>query len=145
MRMIQKNKWEKLFEEYLNYAGLAIEYNENRDEDTPNRFWLIDVENTWEISALNEAQEVFEAHPSIAERIIDDLDEEIATLSVPEFFVGEDKQTYYYWEAGYWGLLRKRARSFGLEEWAKDHEFELGVCELMAFHTEDVNLEKFII
>lgn len=140
----EMNKWEELFESYLSFAGLGIVLNEERSEDFPNKFWLIDNWYVWDPAPCNTAADVFEDHPAVVNGIIDDMDEEIATLNVPESFTGEDKQTYYYWEAGYWALLLDNAESLGLEEWAKDHEWQLKICKLIAFHSEDVDLEKFI-
>ena len=138
------NEWEELFYSYLEYAGFIVEPNENVSEDFPNRFWLLDKWYVWDPAPCNTAADIFEGHPSVVNEIIDDLDDEIATLGAPESFTGEDKQTYYYWEAGYWALLLDNAESLGLEEWMKDHEWQLKICKLIAFHAEDVDLEKFI-
>lgn len=144
MKTINLNKWEELFESYLSFAGLAVELNENQTEDFPNKYWLIDTQNVWDPQPVEEAKDVFEDHPTIVNEIIDDLDEEIATLNVPESFTDDKKETYYYWEAGFWALLLDNAESLGLEGWAKDHEWQLQICQLIAFHSEDVDLEKFI-
>lgn len=138
------NEWERLFWSYLVYADFRIEPNENISEDFPNKYWIVDNQLVWDSEPCNSVADVFESHPTIVDEIIDDLDEEIATLNVPESFTGEDKQTYYYWEAGFWALLLDNAASLGLEEWTKDHDWELKICKLVAFHSEDVDLKKFI-
>ena len=138
------NEWERLFWSYLVYADFRIEPNENISEDFPNKYWIVDNQLVWDSEPCNSVVDVFESHPTIVDEIIDDLDEEIATLNVPEKFTGEDKQTYYYWEAGFWALLLDNAASLGLEEWVKDHDWALKICKLVAFHSEDVDLEKFI-
>lgn len=138
------NEWERLFWNYLVYADFRIEPNENITEDFPNKYWIVDNQLVWDSVPCNTVADVFESHPTIVNEIIDDLDEEIATLNVPEEFTGKDKQTYYYWEAGFWALLLDNAASLGLEEWVKDHDWALKICKLVAFHSEDVDLEKFI-
>lgn len=144
MKCNYENRWEEIFEDYLAFSGLAIELNENRTEDFPNKYWLVDTQNVWDPQPIEETKDVFEGHPTIVDEIIDDLDEEIATLNVPESLKGEDGKIYYYWEAGYWGSLLLQAKDFGLEYWVEDHEAQLEYCRLIAFHTEDVDLEKFI-
>lgn len=138
------NEWEKIFWEYLNYASLGIEPNENIGEDFPNKYWVIDAQSCWDPAPCENAEGVFEAHPVIVDELLDDLDAEFEGLVLPNVLENENGKTYLRWEAGFWGTLLHRAKELKLERLAKDYEFELQVCDLVAFHASDVDLEKFI-
>lgn len=136
------NKWEAYFLSYLEYAELRIERNENQGEDYPNRYWVIDPTGTWEPEPCESAADVFEAHPSIIEEFLDNLVEETQYYLLPEKL--GDKVQYYPYQAGYWALLLEDAQNLGVEPFARTYEWELTLCQFIAFHTDEVNLEKFV-
>lgn len=138
------NEWERVFWEYLNYASLRIEPNENISEDFPNKYWVMDTQSCWEPVPCSNAEDVFEAHPAIIDELLDGLDEEAEGLILPKVLESENGEAYQRWEAGFWGVLSHRAKELKLERFAKVYGVELQVCDLVAFHASDVDLEKFV-
>lgn len=153
------NKQEKLFVEYLDFAELGIERNENPTEDNNNSYWVVDRSNTWEAQPCENAEDVFEAHPSIIEdSIIDNLAEKLeATLNFGKY--GDiiqvkplvyDSERFYYYEAGYYPVLRKLVLEGEIEpteelsKFLEDYSWDIDICELVAFHADEVDLEKFV-
>lgn len=153
------NKQEKLFVEYLDFAELGIERNENPTEENNNSYWVIDRSNTWEAQPCENAEDVFEAHPSIIEdSIINSLAEGLeAILNLRSYrdiirvkeliYDGED---FYYNEAGYYPVLRKLVLEGEIEpteelsKFLEDYSWDIDICELVAFHADEVDLEKFV-
>lgn len=146
MKEITYNKWEDLMFEYLAFASLRVEPNENQTEDFPNKYWLMDNELTWDSCPIESAADVFEGHPSIVNELLDDLDEEAReyNLDIPDSLLDEDGKWYGRWEAGYWALLLDKAETYGLEYFVESHRWKMEICSLMAFHVEEVDLEKFV-
>lgn len=136
------NKWEKYFLSYLKYAQLRVELNENQGEDYPNRYWVIDPTATWEAEPCESAADIFEDHPLIIEELLDSLFEEAQDYILPEKL--GDKVQYYPYQVEYWALLLEEAQNLGLEQFAQDYEWGLMVCQLIAFHTDEVDLEKIV-
>lgn len=136
------NKWEAYFLSYLEHVELRIERNKNQGDDCPNKYWTVDSTGIWEPEPCESAVDVFEAHPSIIEGLLDNLCEEAKYYRLPEKL--GNKVKYYPYQAGYWALLLDKARSFGLKYFARTHEWELTLCQLIAFHYDEVDLEKFV-
>lgn len=136
------NKWETYFLSYLVYAELRIERNKNQGDDCPNKYWTIDPTGTWEPEPCESAVDVFEAHPSIIEELLDYLCEEAEGYVFPEKL--GNKVQYSPYQAGYWALLLDEAQSLGVEPFARIYEWELTLCQLIAFHYDEVDLEKFV-
>lgn len=141
------NHWEKLMCAYLEYAQLRIEYNENITEDDPHKYWLIDTQATWEASGVDTAADVFESHPSIAEGIIDSLMEcaDESDIELPDSIKVDDEE-FGYGYAEYWAAYLSAKESVSEEEkkFIKDNEWGMQICELMVYHSDEVDLEKFI-
>lgn len=153
------NKCEKLFVEYLDFAELGIERNENPTEDNDNPYWVIDRSNTWEAQPCRRAEDVFEAHPSIIEdSMVDSLAEGLECvldigsyqdiIQVKELVY--DGKSYFYDEAGYYPTLRKLVSegiikpTEELSKFLEDYSWNIDICELVAFHANEVDLEKFV-
>ena len=153
------NKWEKLFVEYLDFAELGVERNENPTEDNDNPYWVIDRSNTWEAQPCRCAEDVFEAHPSIMEdeiidTLINGLFEVLNLFGYQDIIQVKqlvyDGKGFYYNEAGYYPVLRKLVAegiikpTEELSKFLKDYSWDIDICELVAFHTDEVDLEKFV-
>ena len=140
-------KWEKFLWGYLEFAELDIQRNENPTEDFPNKYWIVDTQNTWGPEPCEGGADVFEAHPSVVEEFLDDLYEESEEIEGFPEVVG-DEIGYHGWEAGYWGWLFDHKEDADLspevKQFLNEHSWECEMCNLMAFHTEEVDLEKFI-
>lgn len=136
------NKWETYFLSYLVYAELRIERNKNQGDDCPNKYWTVDPTGTWEPEPCESAVDVFEAHPSLVDELLDNLCEEAEGYVLPEKL--GNKIQYSPYQAGYWALLLDEAQGPDPESFARIHEWELTLCQLMVFHYDEVDLEKFV-
>lgn len=140
------NEWERLFWSYLVYADFRIEPNENISEDFPNKYWIVDNQLVWDSEPCNSVVDVFESHPTIVEEFLDNLYEEAEEYDFPE--VVGDEIGYHGWEAGYWAWLFNHKEDADLEPGVKqflnNHSWECEICDLMAFHAEEVDVEKFV-
>lgn len=136
------NKWETYFLSYLEFVQLRIERNKNQGDDCPNKYWIVDSTGIWASEPCELAIDVFEAFPSLVDELLDALCEEAESYPLPETL--GNKVQYYPYQAGYWALLLDEAQSLGLESFAQTHEWELTLCELIAFRYDDVDLEKFV-
>ena len=136
------NKWETYFLSYLEFVRLRIERNKNQGDDCPNKYWVVDSAGIWEPEPCESAIDVFEAFPSLVDGLLNVLCKEAESYSLPETL--GDKVQYHSYQAGYWALLLDKARSLGLKFFAQTHEWKLTLCQLIAFHYDDVDLEKFV-
>lgn len=142
------NDWERIFFEYLLDSDLAIdEVSPDEEEEYKDAFLLRDCQLCWDNVIVRNAADVFEAHPAIVDELIDDTIDESEDYDFPDTIV-YNSDTYSYWEAGYWGAIYhlKDSEDFSEKQktWIEQHIWQLKVCALIAFHHEEVNLEKFI-
>lgn len=146
------NKWEELFESWLHYCNLSIEENNNPDlEEDEGKYVVVDRELCWANETVLTAEDVVSAHPSIENEFLDTLAEDAIELALPtqvtEMHDDGSHETFYPTEAGYWAFLYKHqdlVPSESFKKFFKDKEWELQICELLAFHLEEVDLSNFI-
>ena len=61
-----------------------------------------------------------------------------------------DSERFYYYEAGYYPVLRKLVLEGEIEpteelsKFLEDYSWDIDICELVAFHADEVDLEKFV-
>lgn len=152
------NEWEKLFVEYLDYAEFGIERNENPTEDNDAPYLVIDRQACWEAEPCASTTDVFEAHPSIVDEIIGNLAEALEEIFNLDDYASiiqikdlkYDGEDFYYSEAGYYPILRKYVAegeikpTQALLKFFEDYSWDIDICELVAFHANEVNIEKFV-
>ena len=148
------NRWEWLFASYLEDNSLGIEENPapgSAEDRAP--YVLVDRANAWGIIEVRDAADVFEAHPTIIDELLDDLYEELKEV-IPDPPLLTDKQTTYYpWEAGWYPLFREQWDKYGYSHNAEsvvtatfieDHRYQINLADLIANHANEVDLGKFI-
>ena len=136
------NKWETYFLSYLEFVQLRIERNTNQGGDCPNKYWIVDSTGIWASEPCESAIDVFEAFPSLVDELLDALCEEAESYTLPEKL--GNKVQYSPYQAGYWALLLDEAQGPDSESFTRIHEWELTLCQLMVFHYDEVDLEKFV-
>lgn len=144
------NPAEKAFSNFLEYAQLHIEPRQFSDGDGENegKYWVVDSQNCWGNETVGNAQGVIEAHPSIIDEMIDGIEEDAEGLDFPEDIVGEDGLMHEPYEAGYWATLYWRRNELNLgneeKEFLESYRGDIMVLDMVAFHSAEVDLEKFI-
>ena len=136
------NKWETYFLSYLEFVQLRIERNKNQGGDCPNKYWIVDSTGIWASGPCESAIGVFEGFPSLVVELLDALCEEAESYTLPEKL--GNKVQYSPYQAGYWALLLDEAQGPDSESFTRIHEWELTLCQLMVFHYDEVDLEKFV-
>lgn len=146
------NKWEKLFESWLEHNQFLIEENLNPDPEYEGSYLVVDREQCWGNEVVRTAEDVLSAHPSTEMEFLDSMEEEAEGLALPERVVKHYKdgsyEEFFPMEAGYWAVIYERKDDlFTSEDFKKffeENDWGLQICELLAFHLEEVDLSKFI-
>lgn len=145
------NKWEELFESWLEYCHFSIEENQDPDPEYEGSFLLADRDNCWKDQVVRSAEDILAWHPSEENEFLNALLIDAVWLALPTQLtkIHDDgsHETFYPSEAGYWAFLYERQDWFPSENFKKffkDKEWELQICELLAFHLEEVDLSNFI-
>ena len=146
------NKWEKLFGSWLKYNHFSIEENLDPDPEYEGSYLVVDREQCWDNEIVRTAEDVLSAHPSTEIEFLDFMEDNAEGLALPErvvkYYKDGSYEEFFPSEAGYWAVIYERKDDlFTSEDFKKffeENDWDLQICELLAFHLEEVDLSNFI-
>lgn len=133
MKNTKINKWENLFDEFLDLIEFKlVKYpnNYNKDSDEYGYWGLIDIQGgnigNIEGDRFNNAKEIFDRmYIYIDDYIINSIIEHAQELNIPISFEDSSEQ-----------ILKYR------NEFPKDNQWDLDILDMICNHSENINLKN---